>query len=117
MSYKEKVSTMYEMVNSGQILDAFEKYYHEDVVMQEVGEKERIGKADNREYEKNFVGSVKAVHGAGIDAITADESNGVTMVESWMDVTFQNDVRVKLEQVAVQYWKGDQIAKERFYHK
>ncbi|HAA01391.1 MAG TPA: nuclear transport factor 2 family protein, partial [Flavobacteriales bacterium] len=66
---------------------------------------------------KNFVGSVKAINGGGVDAITSDESNGVTMVESWMDITFQNDARVKLEQVAVQYWKGDQIVKERFYHK
>ncbi|HRE74222.1 MAG TPA: hypothetical protein PK637_03130 [Flavobacteriales bacterium] len=117
MSYKEKVTTMYNMVNSGQILDAFEKYYHNDVVMQEMGEAERVGKDANREYEKNFVGSVKAINGGGVDAITSDESNGVTMVESWMDITFQNDARVKLEQVAVQYWKGDQIVKERFYHK
>jgi len=40
------------------------------------------------------------------------------MVESWMDLTFYDDAaRVKIEQVAVQTWEGDQIIKEVFYHK
>ncbi len=40
-----------------------------------------------------------------------------TMVESWMDLTFQNDVKVKAQQVAVQTWDGDYIVNETFYHK
>lgn len=116
MSYKEKAVSLYQMVGSGQIMDAFEKFYHEDVVMQEVGQDPRIGKGANREYEKNFVSSVKEIHGGGVDSITSDETNGITSVESWMDVTFQNGQRIKMEQVAVQYWQDGLIIKEKFYH-
>jgi hypothetical protein len=117
MSYAEKATELYNMINSGQLLDAFEKYYSEDVVMQEMGEEPRFGKAVNREYELKFVGSVEAVHGGGVDNITADENKAVVMVENWMDVTFKGGHRVKLEQVCVQEWNGDQIVKERFYHR
>lgn len=116
MSYLNKAKQLYDMVNQGQILDAFEKYYHDDVVMIEATGMVREGKAQNREYEKQFVGSVKEVHGGGVGAITSDEQSGKTMVESWMDVSFKDGNRVKLEQVAVQEWKDDHIIKERFYY-
>ena len=105
------------MVFSGQLMEAFEKFYHENVVMQEVGEAERVGKDANREYEKKFIAMVKEVHGAGITAMASDEENGIVMIENWMDVTFADGNRVKLEQVSVQKWDGDHVVHERFYHK
>ena len=60
---------------------------------------------------------VKEIHGAGVDAITSDEEKGITMVENWMDMTFQDGNRVRMEQVAVQHWKDGLIIREKFYHK
>ena len=59
---------------------------------------------------------VQEVHDGGVGSITADEENGVTMVESWMDVTYKEGGRMKMEEVAVQKWQGDKIIHERFYH-
>lgn len=117
MTYAEKTKALYDMIGQGQLLEAFEKFYHQDVVMQEAGEEPRNGKDVNREYEKNFLAMVKEIHGGGVDAITSDEANGVTMVENWMEITFQDGNRIKMEQVAVQKWDGDQIIAEKFYHK
>lgn len=117
MTYAQKTQELYNMINSGQLLEAFEKFYAEDVVMQEMGEEPRVGKAINREYEEKFVGSVEAIHGGGVDNITSDEAKGVVMIENWMDVTFKGGHRIKMEQVCVQEWNGDQIVKERFYHR
>lgn len=117
MSYLDKTKEIYKMLQEGQMMEAFEKYYHEDVVMQETGEEERVGKEANREYEKKWLANVKEMHGTGVAAFASDEPNGITMVESWMDVTFQDGNRVKMEQVAVQQWKGNQIIHEKFYHK
>ena len=86
MSYLQKADALYQMINSGQLLDAFEKYYAEDVVMQEIGEAPRVGKAVNREYEEKFVNYLAEVHGGGIDNMIADENKGVVMIENWMDV-------------------------------
>ena len=41
---------------------------------------------------------------------------GVTIVESWMEATFKDGNRMKMEEVAVQKWQGDQIIHERFYY-
>ena len=117
MSYLEKATDLYNKINSGQLMEAFEEYYHEDVVMIEATGEKREGKDKNREAEKEFLGKVQEFHGAGVVAITANEEEGVTAVESWMKVTFkQDDNPVKLQQVAVQRWEGDQITHERFYY-
>jgi hypothetical protein len=38
------------------------------------------------------------------------------MLENWMDVTFKDGNRMKLEQVSVQTWKDGLIVRERFYY-
>ena len=57
MSYKEKVTDLYDMISQGKMLDAFDKYYGENVVMEEVGEDAKTGKAVNREREEQFLKS------------------------------------------------------------
>lgn len=117
MSYKDKAKELYNMIAQGQLLEAFEKFYAENIVMEEVGDEPRVGKSVNREYEQKFISSVEAVHGMGVDAITSDEEAGITMVESWMEATLTGMGRIMMKQVAVQKWQGDQIVQEKFYHK
>lgn len=116
MNYYQKAKDMYDMLGQGKMLEAFEKYYHKDVVMIEATGEARNGKDTNREFEKNFMGSIKETHGFGVNSITSNEIDGVTMVESWMDVTFKDGPRMKMEEVAVQRWKDGLIIHERFYY-
>ena len=117
MSYLEKIKEMYAMIGQGQLLEAFEKYYHEDIVMIEGHGDVCKGKADNREREQDFVESIETMHGSGVTAFTANEETGVTMVEAWMELTFKGaPMSVRMEEVAVQKWEGDQIIHERFYY-
>ncbi len=117
MNYKEKITDLYKIMMEGRMLDAFDKYYGENVIMEEVGEDQKIGKALNREREEKFMAGIEAFHGMGVDAITSDEAAKVTMVENWMDVTLVGIGRIMMRQVAVQYWDGDYIVHEKFYHK
>ncbi len=116
MTYQEKAKDLYHMINTGKLMDAFEKYYHDDVVMVEATGDKREGKSTNRQYEEKFLSSIKEFHGAGVGAITSNEEDKTTSVESWMEVTFQDGNRTKLEQVAVQQWDDEQIKHERFYY-
>ena len=116
MKYKELAEEMYQMVTSGQALEAFEKFYHDNCSMFEATGEVREGKAASREFEQNFYNSIKEYHGGGVHAITSDEENAITMVEAWMEVTFQDDSRIKMEEIARQKWQGDQIIEERFYY-
>ena len=116
MSYLQKAKDMYDMILSGQMLDAFEKYYSDGVVMVEATGEVREGKDVNREFELKWMSTVKEMHGGGVTAITSNELTGHTAVEVWMDVTYQDGNRMKMEEVAMQKWEGDQIVHERFYY-
>jgi len=116
MSYYDKAKDIYDMSAQGKMLDAFEKYYHNDVVMVEATGEARKGKDVNRKFEIEFMGMIKEMHGGGVKAITSNEKDAITMVESWMDVTMKDGSRNMMEEVAVQKWKGDQIIHERFYY-
>jgi hypothetical protein len=118
MSNLQNVKDLHQnYVNTGKLLEGFEKYYAENVVMQELGEEPRIGKNANRAHEINFLQSIKEMHGGDILSFSEDIDNNKTMVESWMDVTFVNNYRIKMQQVAVQTWENGLIIHELFYHK
>lgn len=118
MTYRERIKDIYDMMAQGKMLDAFEKYYGENVVMVDLGHGEpTVGKDANRVREIGFVEMIEEFHGMGVDAIASDEENGVTMIENWMEVTLKGIGRVSYKQVAVQRWEGDFIVEEKFYHK
>jgi ketosteroid isomerase-like protein len=116
MTYLEKITECHQMVGEGQMLDAFEKFYHDDVVMVEATGEVREGKAANREFEKNWLSGIKEMHDGGVLSINSNEQTATTSVESWVDLTFQDGNRMKMEEVAIQKWQGDQIIHERFYY-
>ena len=116
MTYLDRINDVYDHIAQGTAMDAFEKYYADDVVMVLEDGTEVEGKDTNRERENEFFGSVEEFHGIEVKGITSNEDTGVTSVESTMTVTFKGaDEPMSLEQVAVQNWNGDKIERERFY--
>lgn len=115
MTYKEKAQDIYDKLGQGQLLEAFDQYYHDEVVMTEP-RGTREGKEACREYEVQFLNNVREFHNLEVRNIGSDEKAGTTFVESMMDITFKDGNRVQMEQVAVQQWEGDQIKHERFYY-
>lgn len=103
-----------DMVLSGKAMDAFEKYYAEDVVMQENSEEPRRGKAANRKAEQDFFASVDQWHSG---RVVASAINGDTSFSEWeMEITFKGGPRIKMSQVAVRQWKDGKVANERFFY-
>lgn len=115
MTYLEKAKDIYAQIGQGKLLEAFDQYYSEGVVMTEpMGTRE--GKVACREYEIQFLNNVAEVHGLEVKNLASDEENGTTFIENVLDVTFKDGNRVKMEQVSVQKWEGEQIVHERFYY-
>ena len=114
MTTQELDNALNQQILSGDIMGAFEKYYAEDVVMQENSAEPFAGKAFNREREQQFVNSIAEFHGARV--LSAGASGDTSFSEWEMDVTFQGGTRYKLAQVAVRTWKDGQVARERFYY-
>jgi ketosteroid isomerase-like protein len=113
-SVQELDKQLNDDVLSGKIMEAFEKYYSDDVVMQENSEEPRKGKAENRKAEEQFMASVEAFNGASVKASAVN--GDVTFSEWEMDITFKGGSRVTMSQVAVRKWKNGKIVHERFFY-
>jgi len=118
MSYKEKAKEMYNMIGQGQGAEAFEKFYAENVDMIECTGDVRKGKVANRAAQEEWRNNVEEFKGTGVNAITADEDNRTTMVETWVEFKPKGaPSMVRMEQIARQKWNAEgQIEEERFYY-
>lgn len=110
----EKIIDLNSLVLQGKSLEAFEKYYHEEVVMQENENPPTVGKAANRSREVDFYGKVTEFRGVRPLKVTAGQN--VTMVEWHYDYTHAEWGERTYTQVSVQEWQDGQIVKEKFYY-
>jgi ketosteroid isomerase-like protein len=104
-----------EAILAGDILNAFEKFYATDVVMQENDSEPFVGKDVNRKREQDFVNRVEQIH---LAKLLGEAVNGDRSYSEWeYEVTFKGGPRTKLQQVASRQWRNGQIINERFYYK
>ena len=68
MSYLKKAEELYSMIGQGQVLEAFEKFYHDDVVMIEATGEKREGKELNRKHEQQWMSNLKERKSVGQSA-------------------------------------------------
>ncbi len=110
----EKISDLNDLVLQGKAMEAFEKYYHENVIMQENESAPVIGKEANRQREIEFFGNIVEFRGAKPLKVTIGENT--TMVEWMYDYTHREWGEKNYTQVAVQEWKDGLIINEKFYY-
>lgn len=117
MSYLEKAKHFQQLQGEGKTWEAFEQYYADDCTIIEVPTGEvRNGKEAQREAINKWFETVEEMHGGGVKSISANEEDGTTSCEVWFDLTFKGGHRMKMEEVGIQKWRGDQIVEERFYY-
>jgi len=114
MSIKAQVQAVIDGVKAGKILETFDAYYANDVVMSENRKDERVGKEANRKYEIQFLDNVREFHDAQVGRVIVDGDHAA--VEWTFDLTFKGGNRVSMQQVAVQTWKHGKVVREDFYH-
>jgi ketosteroid isomerase-like protein len=115
MTYLERAQDLYAMMDAGRVMDAFEKYDHEDVVVVEATGETRHGKDAQRAALHDWMSAVEEMHGGETEWVTSNEDQAVTMVQSVTDVTMSG-ARSTMREVAVQRWKGAQIIREAFFY-
>lgn len=114
-SLSERVQELNAMILEGKILDAFEKFYAEDVTMQENENEPTVGKANNRLNEEAFAGNITEFRYAAVKNVLV--SDNITVVEWEFDFTHAEWGVRKYTQVAVQRWNDEgQIVNEKFYY-
>lgn len=113
MSTRQDVQSVIDGILAGKILETFDRYYADDVVMSENGVNERAGKAVNRTYEENFVNGV-TFHAAHVGAVIVEGDRAA--VEWTLEFTPKGGSRIVQKQAAIQTWKNGKIIRETFYH-
>ncbi len=111
---QENIAELNELILAGKSMEAFEKFYHHDVQMQENEDAPTVGKDANRERELEFYSNVKEFRGA--------EVHGVSIADNFSAVIWHFDYTHKewgvrnYTQLAVQHWKDGLIVKEQFLY-
>ncbi len=111
---RTNVDQLNQMILEGKILDAFDKFYADDVVMQDNNYPAREGKAINRQYEEAFVNGLTEFRGAKV--VNTVYSDDLAVTEWWFDYTHKDYGVRNYTQLAVQRWKNGKIVEEKFYY-
>ena len=111
---KQKLEDLNQLVISGRLLDAFEKYYHEDVEMQENELAPVKGKDVNRKREQEFLSNIVEFRSAQVRNVAVTDNTSFVI---WSyDYTHKEWGVKNYTQVSVQTWKDDKIVKEQFFY-
>lgn len=103
-----------ELVLNGKLLDAFDKYYHDDVAMQENANTPVVGKQANRDREVEFLNNISEFRNASVHGTAVGESKSFVI---WSyDYTHREWGVKNYTQVSVQTWKDGKIIHEQFFY-
>lgn len=102
------------MILAGKAIEAFDRFYADQIVMQENEQEPTIGKQANRERELAFFAAITEFRGAKV--LSVGEAADKTFVEWHYDYTHKDWGVRRYHQVAVQTWKDGKIIHERFYY-
>ncbi|MDP2788548.1 MAG: nuclear transport factor 2 family protein [bacterium] len=111
---KELVLDLAKMLEEHKLMEAFEKYYADEVIMQENESEPFVSKATNHAREDAFVGGLTEFRDLKVLGVAWGEN--YSSMEYFMDVTHKDWGIIKKTQVAVQRWKDGKIVSEKFYY-
>ena len=103
-----------DMITRGQAFEAFDKFYADDVVMQENRQTPREGKVACREYEEQFFGAIAEFQRGELHESVVE---GDTSFSTWtFEAKFKDGSKMANTQVAHRKWKAGKVVFERFFY-
>lgn len=115
MRLKDRAVDLFSLIETGKTIEAMEKYYDEEVIMQENDDKPRIGRLINITNEIENQNRIKEVK-AKLKSYSINEETNTVFSEWEFRFRNKNGIMVMLEEVSVQHWSTDKIVHERFYY-
>jgi ketosteroid isomerase-like protein len=113
MPSRARVDEFIAVVESGDHAGAIERYYTEDASMQENAAPPRVGRDFLVAHERGVLSRMKHVYSKAI--VSAVEGDHVAI--HWIfELTDLAGNVLKVDEVALQQWRGDRIFRERFFY-
>lgn len=114
MPSSERVNQFVAAVREGRYVEAIEVFYAENSSMKENLGPERQGRDLLIQHEKAVLSGLKRMATQRVGAVLID---GDRVVINWVFEMTGNDGSVRrLDELALQTWRGDQIVQEQFYY-
>jgi ketosteroid isomerase-like protein len=102
-----------QLILDGRPLEAFERFYSEDIVMQENSEPPIAGKPRNREREQAFFGAIAELE---VQLLGSAVGDGLSYSEWVFELRFKDGRRVRMNEVSARRWQDGLVTHERFYY-
>lgn len=111
---RHKIDDLNALVLDGKALEAFELYYHPDVVMQENEQAPTVGKDPNRQREIAFFNAITDFRGTQVQNVLVGDDT--TAVVWHYDYTHREWGVRNYTQASVQTWHDGLIIREQFFY-
>jgi len=102
------------LVMEGKLIDAFDKFYHEEVAMQENEQAPTVSKETNRRRELEFLDNITEFRRAAVKGMAIGDD--ISYVTWTYDYTHKEWGVRQYTQVSVQQWKDGKIIHEQFIY-
>lgn len=113
---RSNVEKLNSLIKEGKVMEAFEKYYSEKVVIQVNGNPPMVGKERNRRREMIFLQEIDKLNSAEINSVTfGGAKDNVSMTEWILKIEDKMGEKKIIHRVNVQHWKNNKIINERLY--
>ncbi|PWJ87317.1 SnoaL-like protein [Mesorhizobium loti] len=114
MPSRERVEAFLKEVVEGSHVTAIADFYHDDATMQENLGVPRSGREALMAREQSVLERIQKMHTHPVQIFLVDGDN---VAIRWTFDRIDKDGTVRrLEEVALQQWRGDRIAKEQFFY-
>ncbi len=102
--------------------ESYERFYDENVVVQENLQPPRVGRALSIDRQKQMNANVQEVHEFKTGAVLVDgfsethPLDGYSMIEMHLEITTTDGYRIRIEELGLQTWKEGRIFQERYFY-
>ena len=113
MQITNQLSEMDAMVSKGQIVEAIEKFFHEEVQTQDFDGTITENKAQTVQKLSGFVGSIQNVNGITLHHSVAGDN--VSMSEFTFDFDMKDGSHVLWHEIIRRIWKDGKVIGEQYF--
>jgi hypothetical protein len=113
MPSRARVNEFIAVVESGDHAGAIERYYTDDASMQENVAPPRVGRDVLVTHERGVLSQMKHVYSKAVTSAVDGDHVAIHWIFELTDLA--GKIR-RVDEVALQEWRGDKIVRERFFY-
>ena len=113
MPSRARVDEFIAVVEAGDHAGAIERYYTEDSSMQENAAAPRVGRDLLVAHERGVLARMSNVYSKAMSSVVEGDNVAIHWI---FELTEKSGKVHRIDEVAMQQWRGDKIFRERFFY-